>query len=210
MCVGIALFIIPGRQTFSAIRSDTTKRIAVFPFAASQLFRNDARQIRGNVIRIFEQEGRYRLMSDDVMNATLAEIGFKKLQDCTTPSCASYFGKLLRVDAVLQGRVERTSDSIRLHLQFVKTEDSEILYQTVISSTGSLEDLPLNDLKGLRDGLANVQFEKEAGTRWYVVGGTIIGLGTIVYFISKGLGAFGKEENRFERTPNDPRPPTDN
>lgn len=206
---GILCFLIAlADPLFSAARfqEDEKLRIAVFPFATKGVGVEDAGKIRDQWATVLDQSGKVRVMSWSAMQAVMQDVGFSKLDECQTSACAAYFGKILGVDAVVLGSVERVDESYRLQARLVKVSTSDVLYDRTRALKDHLEALLANHIGTMAQEMTNTQFESHDKYRWYIVGGAIAGVGVLVYLVGKSFGLFGGSDRHYEGTTEKPGP----
>ncbi|MBM4168702.1 MAG: hypothetical protein FJ215_06045 [Ignavibacteria bacterium] len=183
------------------------KRIAVFPFASQHLSDEEQTQFRSQLIQAISTSPNVRVMGDVAMNAIIAELKFDKLEECNSPACATYFGKILGVDVVLAGSIKKEGDRFTGMLRLVKVEDSEVMIERSFDHTGPLSAVLAGGTPPLADDLSNITFEPDSKYRWYAIGAAVVGGGILVYFVAKGLGLIGGKAEYTD--PGQKLPPTD-
>jgi len=209
---GRALFLILLAMFSSpriGISQDITvpKRIALFPLALQNVSEEEHAQLRVQLIQIVNTSPNVRVMGDVAMNAIMAEMKFDKLEECTSPACASYFGKMLGVDAVLTGSIKREGSRFIGSLRLVNVEDTRIVLERVFDHDGPLNTILYGGSPPLSGDLSNITFEQDSKHRWYAIGAAVVGGGILVYFVAKGLGLVGGKSDYTD--PGQKLPPRD-
>ncbi len=167
------------------------KRIAVFPFASQNVSEEEHAQFRSQLIQAVSATPNVRVMGDAAMNAIVAELKFDKLEECNSTACASYFGKILGVDAVLAGSIRKEGNRFAGTLRLVKVEGAEVMLTRDFDHAGPLGTILAGGTPPLSDDLSNIRFEEDSKYRWYAIGAAVVGGGILVYFVAKGLGLIG-------------------
>ena len=188
---------------------DAKLRLAVFPLAVQGLSPQEATSIRTSLANALVHSDRFSVMSDATMNAVVKELGLSNLEGCTLPACLSLLGSQLNVQRVVHGTVEKQDSEIRIHVRLIDVANAKVLYEKTIAHPGSTELLISNQIPMLSDEIAATTIEEGGNTRWYLIGGAVLAVGTAIYLISKNLGS-DKRENRFVESPPNPPPPPGN
>jgi hypothetical protein len=181
--------------------------VALFPFALRGLDSLQAEQVWSQWAASLDRTGRYRVMSRSAMDAIMKEIGYTKLDECQTASCASYFGNILRTEVALQGAVQRFADGYIMDVRLVNVSSGNIVFEERTIFNGDFDSFLGTQIPASADAAAQKHFSSSTQYRWYVIGGLIVGASAVIYVVSKSLGFFGKSRQTEDQERDPPEIP---
>jgi hypothetical protein len=181
-------------------------RVALFPFAAKSFSAGEAALIRDRVRTVMEQQRRYDVMTDAVLQTMMSDFGLSNLDECQLPSCLAVIGSRLGVQQVVQGSFEPV-DSVTsaLTVKLVNVPDGKLLLSRKIVLRAPLSSVAADALNVLSDDLKALALEQESSFRWFHIAGAILVAGVTIYLVSKGIA--DRRNREFEDTKDPPPPP---
>lgn len=183
---------------------ETIRRIAIFPFALESISQDEYEQVWKELTRLLEDTKRFRVMSQAAMDAVMVDVGFNKLDECTNPACAAYFGKLLGVEGVLLGNLRKVGSHYYGAFRLVHVEKAQLIWEREFVHDGPLKTLFAGGASPLGKDLAAMSLEPKRKTNWLAIGAAVVGGGLLLYFTAKSLGLI-KSDVQFQGE--EPKPP---
>lgn len=193
-------------QEGTAFAREDKLKIAIFPFLAREVPADSVMQWRLNLAQALMSNDQFEIMNIEVMHAFLKASGFVEIEQCTLPPCVANFGKILGVERVIYGSIEKSNEGFTLQVRVVHVEKGGMIFEKIFQYTGSFEKLltetPLQVVLGLQKAEESLRGKK----RLYLVGGAVVALGTTIFLISKALD-IGKKQTPIADDEKPPPPP---
>lgn len=185
--------------------AENKSRIAIFPFSSREVPSDSVMQLRLKLAQALNSTGQFDVMSIEVMHSYLKEAGYTELEKCTLPPCVANFGKILGVERILYGEVNKGNPGYDLQVRVVHVEKGELIFEKLFHHSRSfdkfLAEIPLEVALALEKAEESLRGKK----RLYLVGAVLVGIGASIYFLSKALGFDGKRVPTPDN--GDPPPP---
>ncbi|MBI3005393.1 MAG: hypothetical protein HYY49_08245 [Ignavibacteriales bacterium] len=204
----LLFLIVPISFTFCQIRGEPNDEIfslAVLGISSKELSPEQIEQLNSQLSAALRGTGRFQLAPTQEVQKILT--GAKlQVQDCYSIHCLAEAGKILGVQRVLQGNVERRGKFYQGYIKIVDPASTSVVASKSWEFSGEFEGF-LSTSQSVASDLAGKRDEIQTNKKWYLIAAAILTVGATILFINKTLGA-GKDQGiHFEGSGGDDPPP---
>ena len=147
----------------SSILSADKVTIAVLDLEATGVSASEAASLTNRVRHNLFQTGKFKLIERAEMDEILSEQGFQ-LTGCTSSECIVEAGKLLGVQRMVGGSIDRVGDMHTIYLRMIDVATGEILASATSDCSEGIEQVVLKSTREAVAGLLGKAFQSESGS----------------------------------------------
>lgn len=171
----------------------SSERWALLPFRGVNITEDQ----QAAVTRTFEDTlrslRRAFILPQDQIRALLADANVINLQTCDYSLCLADIGKILGVQCVVFGTVNRKGALYTVRIRVIASSDAAIVYDHSDEFSGEFSDLLATHLPKRARDIADT--ELSTGTKWYVVAAAVAVFTGAAYWIYRSFARETGSEN---------------